>query len=235
MKLKANEIAFLAVCVICAVIGIGLSVYHRTSGDAQLDITTADSSGTAYPVDVLNNATLEDFMAVSGIGGVKAGDIVAFRDAIGGFKRVEQLMDIRGISDATYEKIIEHFYIAPQEPEESPATTHPVATDAPVLTSQTETGKGSAETSPPATASAEKSDDPKAESPEEKTIRSVNINSAGADEIADALLIDYELAEKIAALREEIQYFSSVTELYLVDGMDGDTYRRIKEYIVIGD
>ena len=242
MKLRAHEIAFLAICLICAAVGIGLSAYFRTPNASQLDITTPETANAEYPVDILNAASLEDFMEVSGIGQVKAADIIAFRDAIGGFKRVAQLKDISGISDNLYGRIIAHFYteadiapvnIEPHEPAVTKSTeVSEVSTSTKTSAKKTEQKSEKGSSSPvTTTTAAETADAP----PEEKTIREVDINSADADEIADALLIDYELAEKIVELREKIHKFSSVTELYLVDGVDAETYRRVKDYIVIGE
>lgn len=240
MKLKASEIAFFAICLICAVVGISMSAAMRSSSsDGNIELSVPDSVETSYPVDVLNNATLEDLMEISGIGKVKAGDIIAFRDALGGFKRVEQLLEVSGISDATYAKIIEHFYsaseTAPEPASEVTVTDEPVT--APV-TSRTEPEKKPATTTAAKTTKAPETTEAPITTTEvvtEKIMRGIDINSASAEEIADALMIDITFAEDIVALREQIHYFSSVTELYLVDGMNDDTYRMIRDYIVIGN
>lgn len=233
MKLKLFEIAFLATCIICITIGIMLSVSVR--GDVsveKLDITTPDSSDTAYPVDIINRATAEDFMSVSGIGEVKAADIIAFRDAVGGFKRVEQLKDVNGISDALYARIIEHFY--GDSVSEPSATDYTVASDKPIVTSiqddtdlvsAAETGTVTLENEPVSTTESTEHD-------VKNEMREVNINSASAEEISSALLIDIGLAESIVDIREQINAFSSDTELYLVRGMSDSTYIRIRSYVL---
>lgn len=67
---------------------------------------------------------------------------------------------------------------------------------------------------------------------EPQEMRPVNINTASADEISECLLIDIELADEIVSLREQIGYFSSVDELFYIDGMDNGTISRISEYVV---
>lgn len=57
-----------------------------------------------YPLD-LNTCTAEQLMTISGIGEVKATDIIAYRQYLGGYTSVEQIKEIKGIGDKTYEKI----------------------------------------------------------------------------------------------------------------------------------
>lgn len=236
MKLKASEIAFVVICLICVAVGIAISVKVRVAGsDGVIDLSIPEYADVTYPVDILNSATTGDFMEISGIGQVKASDIIAFRDAIGGFKRVEQLKEVNGISDATYAKIIEHFYVdtadeavttvTEEQVSESPANVETMPVTKAENTTAAKAAKVQDKTAAPTTTVSEP----------EKVMREVDINAASAEELADALLIDIELAESIISLREQIHYFSSVTELYLADGMSGEIYRMIEEYIIIGE
>ena len=50
----------------------------------------------------LNTATKEELMLISGIGEVTATKIIEYRDAIGGFTSLEQLMDIDGIGEKKF-------------------------------------------------------------------------------------------------------------------------------------
>lgn len=77
----------------------------------------------------------------------------------------------------------------------------------------------------------EQNDTPEYSQPQE--MKSVNINSADAEEISECLLLDIELAQKIVDLRTEIQYFSSIDELFMIDGIDKETVKRIAEYVVL--
>lgn len=63
-----------------------------------------DTAAVSYPIN-LNTCTAEELMTISGIGEVKAADIIAYRDYLGGYTSVEQIKDIKGIGDKTYEKI----------------------------------------------------------------------------------------------------------------------------------
>lgn len=57
-----------------------------------------------YPLD-LNTCTAQELMTIDGVGGTRAAAIISYREHIGGYKSVEQLKDISGIGDKTYEKI----------------------------------------------------------------------------------------------------------------------------------
>ncbi|WP_391571157.1 ComEA family DNA-binding protein [Cohnella sp.] len=53
----------------------------------------------------LNRATEADLDALPGIGPSKAKAILAHRDKIGGFRRVEQLLDVKGIGPKVFEHL----------------------------------------------------------------------------------------------------------------------------------
>lgn len=59
----------------------------------------------------LNTVTFDQLVSLPGIGEVKAEAILQLRDDLGGFTSVEQLMDVSGIGEATYETISPYFYI----------------------------------------------------------------------------------------------------------------------------
>ena len=53
----------------------------------------------------LNTATLEQLDALPGIGPVLAGRIIEFREKRGGFRRVEELLSIPGISERKWQEL----------------------------------------------------------------------------------------------------------------------------------
>ncbi len=65
---------------------------------------TADNISVSFPLN-LNTCTKEELMEIDGIGEVRADAIIAYRDKLGGYSSVEQLKDISGIGDKTFEKI----------------------------------------------------------------------------------------------------------------------------------
>ncbi|MCH5330704.1 MAG: helix-hairpin-helix domain-containing protein [Alistipes sp.] len=66
------------------------------------------------PVE-LNRADSAELVRVWGIGELTAGRIVAYRERLGGFVRVEQLAEVPGVTDRNYERILKQIYCDPCE------------------------------------------------------------------------------------------------------------------------
>jgi competence protein ComEA len=58
----------------------------------------------AIPVNI-NVSTLEDLTCVPGIGPSTAGKILAYRDENGAFRRLDDLMNVKGIKEKRFEKL----------------------------------------------------------------------------------------------------------------------------------
>jgi competence protein ComEA len=59
----------------------------------------------------LNTAGKEELMTLTGIGEKKAEAIIQYRDVSGGFGSIEELMQVEGIKEGTFEKIKEDIVI----------------------------------------------------------------------------------------------------------------------------
>ena len=57
-----------------------------------------------FPIS-LNRASLEELIALPGIGEKKAQDIISYRESHNGFQTLEELKEVKGIGEASYEKI----------------------------------------------------------------------------------------------------------------------------------
>ncbi len=64
---------------------------------------TVTASGNGY-VDI-NSADKEELMTLPGIGGSKADSIIVYREAHGGFKSPEEILEVQGIKEGIYNKI----------------------------------------------------------------------------------------------------------------------------------
>ena len=68
------------------------------------DPEDTSASGGSGEIDI-NTASKEELMSLPGIGASKAMDIISYREGNGGFSNIEELKNVSGIGNATYEKI----------------------------------------------------------------------------------------------------------------------------------
>ena len=62
----------------------------------------------------INTATEEELTALPGIGPVKAQAVIEYRNTYGGFITPEEIMEVRGIGEATFENIKDLITVVPQ-------------------------------------------------------------------------------------------------------------------------
>lgn len=69
-----------------------------------------------FPLE-LNEATYDQLLYIPKVGNVTAQRIVQYREHLGGYSRMAQLLEIKGIGAATYEHITAYLYLeeAPEE------------------------------------------------------------------------------------------------------------------------
>ena len=63
------------------------------------------------PVDI-NNADIDELKTLPGIGDAKAAAIIAYREANGGFKSIEDIMLVPGIKEGVFGKIKDHICVS---------------------------------------------------------------------------------------------------------------------------
>ena len=59
----------------------------------------------------LNTASKEDLMKISGIGDKTAGNILSYKEKNGKFKVIDELMNVKGIGEAKFEKFKKYLFI----------------------------------------------------------------------------------------------------------------------------
>ena len=70
---------------------------EKASSDQPQDVATIQQSIN------INTANLDTLTQLKGIGAKKAEAIIAWREANGGFKSIDQLLEIKGIGESTLE------------------------------------------------------------------------------------------------------------------------------------
>ena len=59
----------------------------------------------------INNASINDFTKLPGIGEKTAGNIISFREKISKFKKLEDILKVKGIGTSKFNKIKKYLYI----------------------------------------------------------------------------------------------------------------------------
>ncbi|HFU3846152.1 TPA: helix-hairpin-helix domain-containing protein [Streptococcus suis] len=88
------------------------AVVYVASKDENISVVASTTASSAMSQEEkntslvnLNTATEADLQTISGIGAKRATDIIAYREANGGFKSVDDLNNVLGIGDKTMESI----------------------------------------------------------------------------------------------------------------------------------
>lgn len=84
------------------------SVYVPKQGEESVELAAAAPGGSAEPGLInLNSASEDELTELPGIGPAKAAAIVAHRTENGPFKTTDQLMDVTGIGEKSFEQLKE--------------------------------------------------------------------------------------------------------------------------------
>lgn len=59
----------------------------------------------------INTAGLDELKTLPGVGDIKAEAIISYRESTGGFASIEEIMNVAGIKENSYEKIKEHIKV----------------------------------------------------------------------------------------------------------------------------
>ena len=96
---RTQAFAALLILIVAWTMAVWLARWNSPSSDSQIP--------TDLIVD-LNQATKAELNLLPGVGDKLASDILKYRDEIGGFSSVEQLLNIRGIKEGRLQSLKKH-------------------------------------------------------------------------------------------------------------------------------
>lgn len=93
----------------------GVQIYIPTMEEVAAGLVPAAAEGAAVNTDDglvnINTATLDELKTLPGIGDIKAEAILSYRESAGGFAAIEEIMNVAGIKESSYEKIKDHIKV----------------------------------------------------------------------------------------------------------------------------
>ncbi len=111
----------LRIALVTVVVTLTLGALGRASDPAwQGDARQAPRTAVASPVN-LNTASIAELEKLPGIGRRTAERIVEYRDKHGGFKKIEELMNVPGIGEKSFLKLKELITVTPPKVKDVPS------------------------------------------------------------------------------------------------------------------
>ena len=181
------------------------------------DVSTAIT--VSFPLDI-NTATVEELMQIDGIGQVTAESIVSYREKMGYFCSLEDLLNVDGVGEKRLAEMADFIYIDPSVIPETDTEESVISeTDVPDmdihLSSESETETVTVSAAEP------------------ENVFPLELNTAAKEEL---MLIDglgQVLAEKIVAYAEQYG-FNDVNDLLNVSGIGEKKLESIAPYVYVG-
>lgn len=202
------------------------TVASETEAPAVTEAVT-ESEQIIFPINI-NTAGADELMLLDGIGENIAQAIIEYREAYGGFKNRDELLEVEGIGDKRLSKIYDFIFVENEvyDSENIPDSDDvcEVYEDIPEEYNEYE------EYSEPETVP-EQTEPLTEEASEENII--VNLNTASAEDLMKLPYIDEKIAGDILNLRDTIQYFSHPYELLMVESLTQEQVAEIINFVTV--
>jgi len=190
-----------------------------TVSDISDTATASASESVEFPINI-NTASIDELMALNGIGEVTASAIIEYRNQNGNFKNRDELLNIKGIGEKKLSDIYDFIFVENEywDYPETDVYEEPVE-------EYNDYNEEYQETQPPV----EVTDVPET-SVENIT---VNLNTASKDELMTLPYVDNKVADDIIALRNNIQCFSHPYELLMIESLTQEQVAEIINFVSV--
>lgn len=240
---KGRVFAFLiAVCLAVSFFVLGV-MYLNNEDKPYVEQALSSQSITSFPLDI-NEVTFEQLLEIDGVGESTARKIIDYRTSKGGFKNIDELLQVSGIGEKKLEILKKYLFVKNPVYETGTQTVTTVTmtkTAKPEIVIQGVTINPVTTTKKPSTTKKPvTTKKPATTTTKPLTRKPINLNTASFEEIRDSLLLTDEQAGSIIILREKITYFSNPLEILLAT--KGDTtnpmfsekeYDEMKSYLIV--
>lgn len=180
-----------------------------TKASKASETNTAETTAEYVYLDI-NSAGADDLAKLKGIGDVLADEIIRYRNEHGGFRNIEEIMNVKGIGESIFADIRDNIYVIDPVYDTEEAVTVDDYYDEPEIETEHDEPSLTLEEAAP-----------------------ININSADGATLILLPHIDEDKAQNIISFREENGDFHNVYELLLVEGISRNDVNDILEYVTI--
>lgn len=186
--------------------------YSTKSSEKFIEISEICTKAEELYIDI-NNAGFNELTKLNGIGDYLAGQIITYREENGGFKNIEEIVNVSGIGEKTFDLICDFIYVenpvyymeeVPDEPEQSVEVIEEITTEE--ITENLMTLEN---------------------------LAPISLNEADIEILMLLPYVDEEIAQNIIELRVEMTNFSHVYELLYIEEITEEMLTEIIEYVYI--
>lgn len=188
------------------------STYSTKLSEKSTEISEICTETEDLYIDI-NNASFDELIKLNGIGDYLAGQIITYREENGGFRNIEEIINVSGIGEKTFDLICDFIYVEnpiyyteeiSDEPEQSVEIVEEITTE-----EITENPMTLEDYAP------------------------INLNEADIEIFLLLPYINEEIASDIIELRTEMTEFSHVYELLYVEGITEEMLIDIIKYVYV--